>query len=337
LVTDPNDAVCDIDSPITDLRNRIVLQRDLWDAILHLRNGRYYYHDLANFLKSVDNCRINAYDTPDLVYSRDEGAILRRILSAFSFRPTVVTTIPVQSLVVESNTYVRSPQIGSVTSIPMVTLRLPLNIGVSPASVTLEDSLNQAHWYMEGNSIMPKYQSIIYSKGVLIFYVHRRFQSINVATMVRPQSFSKLPMTISGFERLNTKHVNYKERMTVMGDQFLLRSVVLVEKSDNAATKDVIIGNSTILMKHRDYVRGIPNDRYFQYDPASAGRKIYGTSGGVKGYYYNDPITSIPGHPGLSRTNVPSFFERARERGTIFVYEKKNMGKSNNPFYEEEC
>jgi hypothetical protein len=335
LVSDPNDAVCDIDSPITDLRNRVILQKDLWDAVLHLRNGRYYQHDLGSFLRSVDNCRINMYDTPDLVYTKDEGAILRRLLSAFSFRPTVVTTIPINGLIVEGNTYSRQPQIGAVTSIPMVTLRLPLNINVSPASVDLEDSLNQAHWYLEGNTIAPKYQSIIYSKGVMFFYVNRRYQSINVARMIRPQSFSKLPLTVSGFERLNTKPVNFKEIMNIMNDIYELRSVVLVEKSDNPSTKDLIVGTSTIFMKHHDFAKGVLSNSYWQYDPLLAGRKVHGTRGGQTGYFYNNPVSIIPGQPAFGASNIESFYERAKERGTVFVYQKKNTGTSANPFFDE--
>lgn len=335
LISDPNDAVCDIDSPITDLRNRVMLQQDLWNAVLHLRNGRYYDHDLGSFLNAIDQCRINMYDTPDLMYSKDEGSILRRILSAFSFRPTIVTTIPVNQLVVEGNTYSRQLQINAVTSIPMVTLRLPLNINVGPASIHLEQSLQQAHWYLDGNTIVPKYQSIIYSKGVMFFYVNRRYQSVNVARMIRPQTFTKLPLTSAGFERLNTKPVDFREVMPLMNDYYELRSVVLVEKSDNPITKDLIIGTSTIFMTHKNFAKGILQNSYWSYDPLLAGRRVYGTLNGQTGYHHNKPITIIPGQMPFNKTGIPSFYERARERGSIFMYQKKDTGKSKNPFFDE--
>jgi len=42
LISDPTDVVCDIDSPLKDLRNRIMVQESLWNSILSLRNGGYY-------------------------------------------------------------------------------------------------------------------------------------------------------------------------------------------------------------------------------------------------------------------------------------------------------
>lgn len=329
LITDPNDVVCDIGSPLVDLRNRCVLQKDIWDAVLNLRNGRYYHSNMANFLTAIDNCRINMYDTPDLVYIKDEGAILRRILSAFSFRPTIVSTMPISHLVIENNPYSRPPVVANVTAIPMVTLRLPLHTTVNSTAVHLEDSLSQSHHYLEQNAIVPKHQAIIYSRGALFFYVPRRYQSINVARMMRPYNFSRLPMTIAGFEKLNTKIVNFEETMEIMTDTYNLRSVVVVETSPvESVTKDLIVGTTTLFMKHANMEKGELQNNYWIYDPVGSGLQL------------NDktnvpPISWLEYKKSLmGSSNIESFYDRASCRGTIFVYQKVNQ-PSENPFYNE--
>lgn len=329
LVTDPNDIVCDIDSPLSDLKNRCILQKELWNAVINLRNGRYYQSSLASFLASVDNCRINMYDTPDLIYIRDEGAILRRILSAFSFRPTVVSTMPISNLaVVQNNPYARPQVLSNVTAIPMVTLRLPLQTMSSMSAVNLDDSLNQSHFYLENNSIIPKNQAIIYSRGVLFFYVNRRYQSVNISKFIHPRPiFRTLPMTVSGFEKLNTKVVNFNLSMNIMNDNYKLRSVIVVETSKlQDASKDLILGTSAMVVKNRQ-LPDILNDEFYHYDPISATQIEPDGS-------YDDPITTLDYVRTQANINNPveTFNERARKRGTIFIYEKEDSS-SNNPFW----
>lgn len=330
LVTDPNDAVCDIEKPLDDLYKRCLLQKDIWDAVLNLRNGRYYKTNLTSFLNSVDNCRVNVYDTPDLVYIQDEGAILRRILSAFSFRPTIVSTMPISYLVVESNPYARPPTLSNVTAIPMITLRLPLHTRGPNVPVNLDQALHQSHYYLNkyGN-IVPKHQAIIYSKGVLIFYVNRRYQAINIHSVVSTAHFTRLPKTVAGFERLNTKPVNFGTKLDIMNEPFNLRSVVLVEVADQRITNDLIVGSTCMIMKHFDLQRGITQDNFWLYDP-------HGAAFVGNRRQRNDPITWLhrDGRVG-STADKDSFMGRARTRGTIFVYQK--IGSSGqHPFYTDE-
>ena len=42
LITDPNDVVCDNRTPVADLLQRCNLQNQLWNSVLHLRNGQHY-------------------------------------------------------------------------------------------------------------------------------------------------------------------------------------------------------------------------------------------------------------------------------------------------------
>jgi hypothetical protein len=324
LVTDPNDVVCNVRSPLKDLLNRSILQKDLWDAVLHLRNGKYYEHNLANFLTAIDNCRINMYDAPDQVYFKDEGALIRRILSAFSLRPTIVTTLPLTTLTSISDPYARPPTMGQVTAIPMVKLTLPLETNLNQNQVVdLQSSLNQAQLFMENNTIVAKHQAIIYSRGVLFFYVNRRFQSINVANMLHPYNFKSLPMTTSGFEKVNTKSVNFQFDMTIMTERYNLRSVVYVTCSKSGPTKGLITGTSTLVMKHGT----VGDDQFYEYNPQRAGIQHEGTNP-------YPPVVAVTGTrvPGNNSLH-PTFSELASKYGTVFMYEKVDSGRSQNPFY----
>lgn len=327
LVTDPNDIVCNVESPLRDLYHRCVLQNTIWENVLNLRTGLYYKPNVEQFLNAVDNCRMNMYDTPDLMYVKDEGTIFRRLLSAFSFRPTIVSTIPMNQLLYEYksnayNAYVR-PSIGmNLTPIPMITLRLPYYpVTVdSGAQINLEDALNQEHWYLENKSIVPKQQTIVHSSGVIFFYVYRRQQSINFAKLSRPYNFNKLPLTLTGVEKINTRPIHFKKHLDIMNDKFRLRSVVLADVSNDKNMKDVIIGNSTLLVKYKDHNINIDEDTYLLYDPIGASFTSTTTR------YFGQNKTPISWlfeqKPFGDNSKNEEFYEKASTKGTIFIYQK---------------
>ena len=53
---------------------------------------------MSEFISTLNACRNNLYDNADLAYNQDEGAILRRLLSVFSIRPTIIYTKPIYSV-----------------------------------------------------------------------------------------------------------------------------------------------------------------------------------------------------------------------------------------------
>jgi len=316
-VTDPNDTVCDMSSPMKDLKNRIVLQTRLWDSVRNLRSGQYYNERLNEFLVAVDNCRNNIYDMPDLTYVKDEGAIVRRLLCAFSLRPTIVSLTPLFGLV-SNNPHINPTAITQVTTVPMITLRLPLNTSSNTTSINLNVATQQGHWFVENKMVVPKSQSILYSRDVLFFYVGRRFQMINIANLSHPFNFSALPMTVSGFERLNDRLVDFDMNMTINEDEYTLRSVVFVERSKT--NNNLIIGSTAGIRIPTDLSAGKYGETYLLYDPQGAAE--YFDSGA--GYKRNNPVTSIPGTRSASGpAGTESFYERASTRGTVFVYAKK--------------
>jgi len=321
LVTDPNDVVCDKVSAIKDLLNRANLQTQLWNSVLSLRNGQYYNKSSQEFLMSVDLCRLNRWDTPDLVYGRYDGTIIKRLVAAFSFRPTVVATTPIYSLVT-TNPYVQNfvPQ---VTSLPMVNLRLPLSINNSDP-VDLSEALEQSQWFIENGQIVPKNQSLIYSRGLLIFYVDRRSHVLRVGDM-NPFNFNRLPAAIAGFERLNQRGVNFQTSFDLREDTYQLRSVVICETNNKVdPNKHLIIGSSTIIMIHPDPEAGRYDAEYLQYDPLGVRDSFFDPA--TQAQSFNQPITIIPGTRDFANADDGNnFVDMARTRGTIFIYELKDQ------------
>ena len=326
MISDPNEYACSTVSSIKDLRNRYILQTKLWDNVLNLRQGKYFAPNLTEFLAAIDNCRSNVYDSPDLVYVKDEGTILRRMLAAFSIRPTIVTTTRLYNVLTGANFgFAANPLTASgitnMTTVPMVTLRLPLNItGATRAQtgVSLNEALSQPEMFVENKMIVPKTRSIVHSRDVMFFYVGRRFQTINITRLDnRPYNFLNLPVTVAGFEQLNERPVNFDFTMQVMNDTYTLRSVVFIERAKNRS--NVIVGSSAGIITKADPSMGYYQETYLLYDPQGAGEMYRDPA--TNSWTNNPAIGTIPQFDQWAG-NVESFHRRAATRGTIFMYEK---------------
>lgn len=367
ITSDPNDVVCEINSPIADIRNRYKVQINLWETVLKLRNGSYYEASpISDFISALNACRNNLYDNADLAYNQDEGAILRRLLSVFSLRPTIIYTKPIYSIasytagpfgfglgmsmpygpgnnaganfsnVGMGNVFPFSNEpVYTITSIPMITLQIP-PYAEGAEALDLRNARSQTIWINENKTIVPKEQSIIYSKEVLIFYINRRIQRIQIRTYSNPLPFSQLPLTMSSFERLNTYPVNVPDRLTLgrTEETFLLRSVVAVMETEikqGEKTTNIITGCTGLIMTHRNFERTIFEPNYYLYDPFGASLPVRhpNPSGSVEqeGYFTNKPISRLeplftPLAESLGGIINPSFFDRASKTGTIYIYAK---------------
>jgi len=315
LVSDPNDVVCNNTSPVIDLLNRCNVQQQLWNSILHLRNGQYYNTAFREFVSSIDVCRLNKYDNPDLVYGRHDGTVVKRLLSTFSFRPTVVATSSVYQMF-STNPYNQTIR-PVVTTVPMINLRLPMNLTNNDA-VRLDDALSQYQYFLEGNVVVPKNTDLIYSRGVLIFYVDRRAHVMRVHGAA-PFNMGALPQALAGFERLNDRKVTFGDNINIRGDKYHLRSVVLSEVNKGIPNQNIVVGSSTLVMNHADPNAGIFGNEYLQYNPLGVVDYKLPTDTVAGGQ--NGPIIQLAGTPGPDRQIGTSFDEMATDRGCIFVYQ----------------
>lgn len=307
LVNDPNDVVCDNRSTILDLLNRAQVQNQLWNCVLNLRNGTYYNASFRDFIGSVDLCRLNKNDNPDLIYGRYDGTILKRLLSAFSFRPTIVATSPIYNIVAV-NPYQQNVR-PVVTAVPMINLRIPPSLNdMTPVHIT--DALEQNQYFLENGSLIPRSTSLIYSRGVLFFFVDRRSNIIKTQ-FNNPFDLSRMPVALSGFERINSREINFEMDLQVRGDTYKLRSVVIAEINNLESQSDYVVGSSTLIIRD--------DNSCIQYDPLTAGTPDINSLNG-QNVSKRDPITQIPNYATID-DDSSSFMEKARKRGIIFMYQ----------------
>jgi len=387
IISDPNDVVCDVNSPITDLENRFKVQMSLWETVLKLRNGSYYETGpISELINLLNACRNNLYDEADLVYGQDEGTLMRRLMSVFSLRPTLIYARPISSLanfganqnwtslsiqnsmgmglgitamsggdqsfygmnpmnqmntmnqmnpmnqMNQMNPYQYNNQpVYTVTSIPMITYNIPMHDINNPTQERrgLRSAVSQPIWINENKTLVPKELSVIHSKEVLIFYVNRRVQRIQIRTFSSPLAFSQLPLTMTGFEKINGYSIDVPEQINIRpnDEPYLLRSVVTVTESEikqGEKSQKVITGCNGLIMTHRNISNNIYDPGYYLYDPFGASLPIYDQD--REGYFTNKPITQI--EPVMSFENPtvgypdPSFADRAARTGTVFIYAK---------------
>ena len=274
LVTDPNDVVCDNKSSIGDLLNRSRIQHHLWNSVIHLRNGQVYNSLFSEFTKMIDTCRLNKYDNPDLTYGRYDGTIIKRLFSAFSFRPTVVAILPVINTFA-SNPYAQNTH-AVVTSVPMINIKLHAYqqnrnlairqfVGVNaggnmraPLPVALSSCLVQTQIFIEGNILVQRISDVVFSREVLVFYIDRRAHLLQYGS---PFNISKLPTAIAGFERINTFEIEIESNITIKphnpnSDKFCLRSVVIAEISNQLPNstdpRSIVIGSSAFIFDYSE-------------------------------------------------------------------------------------
>lgn len=250
LINDPNDVVCDTRSPVIDLLNRCNIQVQLWNSVMSLRLGQYYGKGFRDFIAGVDMCRINKFDNPDLVYGRYDGTILKRLLSTFSFRPTIITTMPVAVNAFSANPYQQNIR-PVVTAVPMINVRVPVVSPGADTGINLSDAIDQSQAIIENGSMVLKQASLVYSNDVLFFYVDRRSSVIKLNDL-RPYNTYKAPHAISGFERINRGKITIPPYVQVREIKFRLRSVVLSEVNDTTSDGDIVVGSSALIFRCKD-------------------------------------------------------------------------------------
>lgn len=328
MITDPNDVACSMDSPFKDLRNRAALQEHVWNSVLALRTGRYYDISAPMFLSAIDNCRLTNIDAPDSTYIGDESTVMRRLLQAFSCRPTVVTTMPIFG-VAGAPVSGMPVLINRVTSIPMFTVRLPPAYipTIDDTPISLLSQTTNPQYYLENNTLVPKIQTILYTRGVMLFHVNRRTQKPNFQAIVQPQNWTNILPTISAYERVNTRAIDVENYIPIggyddaSGERLYLASVVTVNV--NPYMPDQIIGTSALLVDNSFEADNMNNGivipgmaKYYRYDPQLAYIKQYADVG-ENMVETQPPVTFLYKESTGDRTG---FTDLASKYGVIYIY-----------------
>lgn len=284
LCNDKNESICSKDDVFTDLLKRVNVQQMLRGAVCNMRNGLFFRCNSNGFLMSIDQCRQSPYDTPHLVYSRDEAVILSRLLNVLSFRPTHVAITPIHNM---HNTPV--PR-ALVHQIPMMICHVPsyrsLEMIQSRAGAPANPEIHllprgeggpddqPLHLHLINGVAQPMRQAILYSRDVIFFYVNRRFHSI--IPQMTTYDFSRMPMTLTGLRKINYVKVTVPRRLNgtengprtqpfASKDQYTLRSVVCVRPNPNSPEYEA--GCFTILCKADDGVPADAGKAEYIYDP----------------------------------------------------------------------
>ena len=262
LTTDPNDIVCDNRSSVLDLLNRARVQEQLWNSVLNLRNGNYFASSIRDFISSIDICKLNKNDNPDLIYARFDGTVLKRLVSVFSFRPTFISVMPSLQNNTTLNPYF-NPIRPVVSSIPMINFRIPYN---PEQTIDLAEFRSQSQLFLINGVLSTRSTNVHYSREVLIFYIDRRSHTIrfNANPLF---SINRLPLSISGFERINTTAITVPEQIPLDTSTYYLRSAVVAETSKITPETDTVIGSSTIIYRKLSTPLGIGNREVFKYSP----------------------------------------------------------------------
>lgn len=315
MVTDPNQnsKYYTTLKPLDDLKLRCQLQVQLWYGVNALRNGKYYDFDSARFMKIIGLYPSSLYDAPDQFLSDDCGTILRRILNAFSFRPTTVTISNILpddfkdiSTVLNGvfnltqyYPYINHEPTASRTKVSMITVRLPYidDDNSDPIELSLQSSSSQ--WFVEKNIPELYKQRIIQSNGVLFFYVNRNYTSVNEATFVDGSyQFNQLPVSLIGTTRVNIKPVKYNNDLTIDNKLYKLRSIVVTEtvEIDGPEKMNINAGTGAIIISEEG--------SYYYYHPGRAGS-----------FKDGNKITPISRFSTISEAN-----DMISRKGSIFVY-----------------
>jgi hypothetical protein len=298
--------------PFADLLNRCQVQTKLWQAVLNLRQGKYYTDDLSSFILAVDNCKSNVFDAADFAYVKDEGTIMRKLFGAFSLRPTIVNTAPIYG--VNSLTTNCSALAGisasHITTVSMLCMRIK-TFGVNavlPANpvVRLSDALQQQQFFMHKGQVTIKQQQVLYSRELVVFYVHRRFHQVDLNRITSPYTVAILPMTMSSYERINQTPVDFDRYVDIATQRFNLKSIVALE-TVRSGVNDLIIGCSTYVVAQLTQGR----DGGYKYAPLCA-RTL--TNNAAPGRV--EPMGLVL----YSGLNVDSFMSAGRSNGTLFIY-----------------
>jgi hypothetical protein len=313
ISTDPSEVACNVDynyilngksKPINDLATRVNVQVKLWDSVLNLRQGKYYHDQLSSFIGAIDTCRNSVFDAADFAYVKDEGTILRKLFSAFSIRPIIVCTAPVMGI--STNTSPLSNLATThITTIPMISYRISPTDNNLKKTYSLNHALYQRQLYIHKRQLTVKTQNVMYCRDILVFYVHRRFQTVNLGRLARPYEVLRLPVTVNAIEKIHRAKVDFSYSLNIGNLQrFDIKSVVAVELAPHDS--QMIIGCSALVRANSNQIGG---DVVFYYNPLNLNNKDVNK---IKPLTYMDSRT-----PNVTDGD---FFSVSSERGTLFIY-----------------
>jgi hypothetical protein len=206
---------------------------------------RFFEPCSAELAVAIESCRLMNVENPELLYSGDESVYLRRIINTFSLRPTIVRTD--DSTLLSGGPFQQTSSAPMVSSLNILTLRLPPQQPNTRSSVRLDQTKSQSQFFIENGRLVTKKQKIIYSRNIILFNVLRKYNRIFMNKLFAPFNFQNLPVSVSALEKINHTNVEFDWTMPVGNDMFHLRSVigsVMTQLDPNDTNSNVVTGCS---------------------------------------------------------------------------------------------
>ena len=338
ICRDPVDNQCtNSDSVFQNLLQRAKVQTLLWNEVLNLRQGKYYNSNMITLMDALTACTKHNY-APDFTYVKDCGTIMRALYSAFSFRPINVVAMPDVS--VFSNALPQINPCSVFTTIQMVNVIMDPLTDSNDTSVDLKDYLQSKPVLRQtGHTLVQMRQQKIQScYDVLTFYVPRKQINPIVCLKNKPYSFTQIPITTAGFERVNSRCVCVLDLDTtdptkvtsktieVGQDEFNLQSCVVIETicPEIMGRQEVVAGCATVI--HTTAKEDPHCHCWLYYSPLGLltghiepPESEKASSYGIKTFC---PITMFDTADEKSRENLT---DSVQKNGTLYIYVSKEQ------------
>jgi hypothetical protein len=318
------------DSPMDNILKRFRCQVELYQAVLNLRQGKYYstgYTEndgITGLARAFNSYNWAFFDSPELYGARDEGSFLRKLLAVFSCRPTFTQLSSFSNRYGLGYTNVTNLSKTVFINIPIVNIKLPIDlVGNQVHAISLARALTQTDTIIEHRSLVPKNKSVIYSNQVAFFYANRRYPSVNFISGSMCMRQMSVPVSFVNQTTINKSIVHYDNRFRIGRDWFDLRSVVMLQRPP-INNVDVPVGYSAAIVVGQNAPTGAfqgNGNAYLHYNPSIASLQYLdgNQQQGQSQYISNSPFTYID----ETNNGDPSrlaFRNEASERGTIFFY-----------------
>jgi hypothetical protein len=279
IINDPNDIVCNNTSTMADILYRCNIQNHLWNNILHLRSGKIYNDSFKDFMTAIDVCTLNKYVNPDFIYGQHDGTILQRLLNAFSYKPTVVSTTDVIESTNIFNPYkqVIQPQI---TRIPLISIRIS-----DLDTYIIEDLLKETQqFFIIDGKVIKKKVEIIYSRGNIFIHLDRTSKNIKLGHFM----VKKYKNSIEQFEKIVTKKCIFRDLDSIylgqgQGNEYMVSGMVV---NTSATYNNIDYSTGSI-----SYIRNKNND-YYRYNPIKGTESAYDAINIDRNYKVNGTINN---------------------------------------------
>jgi hypothetical protein len=320
------------DTPIDNIIKRYRCQIELYQAVLNLRQGKYYSSGYAEndgisgFTRLINSYNWAFFDSPELYGADDEGSILRKLLAVFSIRPTFTQFSSFSPRYGMGYTVVSNMSKTVFINIPVVNIKLPIDlVGGQQQAISLSRALTQTDFIIEHKTLVPKNKSIIYSNQVAFFYANRRYPSVNFVGGQMHMRQLQMPMAFVNQIAINNTKIQYDDSLRIGRDWFGICSVIFIQRPP-IANVDIATGYTAAVVCNSNSPSNLfagQGNAYLHYNPSMAAiQYLDGTQPvGQSQYVANTPITYID--EVATNPNDIGFRTEAQERGTIFFYTMK--------------